>query len=264
MMGQRPDEIRHAMHFTAEGLKPATPDNPVTKDDEGPMHHVQIDLPIAMGRNEVTMREWMACVNDGHCGGFVPSDVVGGRSVLGPDHPVTNINYADSLSYVAWINEKTGTNAYRLPTEAEWEYAARAGTTTRFAQGDELTSDQANFAGASTASFTNADRPDLLTRGVPVPVNELDASNAWGLRHMSGNLAEYTISCYTDRYLGWSTSHEWLEKSVWDEGCLPVLRGGAYSCPMECNRSAFRARYRNYEFRGDISGFRIVKELTGG
>lgn len=107
-------------------------------EQEGPAHEVIIDIPIAMGCNKVTRAEWLACVDDGSCshtpdprirkfeGGYYYSD--------DPRHPVIDVSYLDAQEYVAWLNQKTGTNAYRLPTEAEWEYAARAGTRGRFAR----------------------------------------------------------------------------------------------------------------------------------
>ncbi len=177
--------------------------DPAIGADERPLHRVEIDIPIAMGRNEITYDQWMACVEDGGCGGHIPENVIlmideARKSVDIPvlgNHPVIDVSYLDAEAYVAWLNVRVGTDAYRLPTEAEWEYAARAGTQTRFAQGDELTSNQADFLGSGTEDLTGVPRPDLLSRRVPVPVDELDAANQWGLRHMSGNVVERTRSC---------------------------------------------------------------------
>lgn len=268
VMGQRPGEVRRKVRLTIDGPKPVSPDDPVVKNDEGPLHHVEIDIPIAIGKNEVTFEEWNACVADGGCGGYSPSGFIGlmrpegGSTTLGSRHPVIQVSFADILAYVDWLNNKTNSNSYRLPTEAEWEYAARAGTTSRFAQGDNLTSEQANFSGDVTEQVTLTKRPELVTRGAPVKVDELDAANAWGLRHMSGNVSEYTLSCYTNRYLGWKTSSEWLAQSTLSDTCIPTTRGGSYACPMDCVRVAWRRKRENYDFRGDLTGFRVVKELT--
>lgn len=242
--------------------------HPAIGSDERPLHRVVIDIPIAMGRNEVTHDQWMACVDDGGCDGYVPSDTVLSinkarervETTVRGSHPVINVSYLDAQAYVAWLNEKVGVDAYRLPTEAEWEYAARSGTQTRFAQGDELTSDQANFLGSGTEQLTGVARPDLLSRRVPVPVDDLDAANDWGLRHMSGNVIEQTRSCYTSEYAGWSTSSEWLRQSMVGS-CKRVFRGGGYSTAMDFTRVASRGS-GNENYRSTASGFRIVRKMN--
>lgn len=241
--------------------------HPAIGADERPLHCVEIDLPIAFGKNEVTHDQWMACVGDGGCDGHIPDNVVLSvnearervETTVGGSHPVIGVSYLDALAYVAWLNEKVGIDAYRLPTEAEWEYAARAGTQTRFAQGDELTSDQANFLGSGTEQLTGMDRPDLLSRRMPVPVDDLDAANDWGLRHMSGNVIEQTQSCYTEQYAGWSTSSEWLRQSLID-GCKRVSRGGGYNTAMDFVRVASRGSGRE-AYRSRYSGFRILRQM---
>lgn len=242
--------------------------HPAIGSDERPLHRVVIDIPIAMSKNEVTRDQWMACVDDGGCDGYVPRDTVLSinkarervETILQGSHPVIDVSYLDAQAYVAWLNEKVGVDAYRLPTEAEWEYAARSGTQTRFAQGDELTSDQANFLGSGTEQLTGVARPDLLSRRVPVPVDDLDATNDWGLRHMSGNVIEQTRSCYTSEYAGWSTSSEWLRQSIVDR-CKRVFRGGGYSTAMDFTRVASRGS-GDEDYRSAASGFRIVRQMN--
>lgn len=151
--------------------------------NEHPGHRVEMDLPYAIARNEITHAEWIACVEDGGCT-HVPDHRVltpGGYRDLGPRHPVVNVSYIDALEYVAWLNLQVGAEVYRLPTEAEWEYAARAGTETPFAQGDELTSDQANFSRRATENLLGTPMSNLVDREIPVPVDELDAANAWDI-----------------------------------------------------------------------------------
>ena len=294
VMGAPDDEFRRNLVIDENGSRLATPEDPFVKEDEGPQHEVTVDIRIAMGRNEITFDEWMACVNDGGCGGYVPESDI---RFMGPEelvlgelyherlvplpsskriveemmlgskvfplrgrYPVFLVSYLDAQSYVAWLNDKLGTDAYRLPTEAEWEYGARAGTTTRFAQGFEVTSEQANFCGSATAFMLGEERPDLRCLNYPVPVDELDAANPWGLRHMSGNIGEVTLSCYTERYEGWATTSEWLEKSF-GESCKRTQRGGGYISPMDVTRVAWRAP-KNETYQTSFVGFRIVKELT--
>ena len=292
IMGAPPDEFPRALVFYDGKVRPATPEHPFRKDDEGPMHRVVVDLPIAMGKNEVTYAEWMACVNDGGCGGYVPSNqimavddaerIIPGLNderfgseeyrrviakiveeddylfVYGP-YPVVYVSYEDAQLYVDWLNGKVGTDAYRLPTEAEWEYAARAGTTTRFAQGDGVDSGQVNFSAGDSEHLLQQDFPEYLSRGFPVPVDELDAANAWGLRHMSGNVIEVTLSCYSERYAGWATTSEWLAKST-GESCERSVRGGGYASSIDMTRPAWRSGHYE-DVRAQWEGFRVVKDL---
>lgn len=241
--------------------------HPAIGADERPLHRVEIDIPFAMGRNEVTYEQWMACVEDGWCE-RTPENVILGidenrkttRTPVYGKHPVIDVTFHDANQYVAWLNQKTGAETYRLPTEAEWEYAARAGTQTRFAQGDELTSDQANFYGRGTEKQTGVPRPDLLSRLVPVPVNELDAANEWGVRHMSGNVIEQTRSCYTSEYAGWTLTSEWLRQSELGS-CKRVFRGGGFNTSMDSVRVASRGAGLQ-SLRSQYSGFRVLREMN--
>jgi formylglycine-generating enzyme required for sulfatase activity len=229
---------------------------------EGPEHEVEIDLPIAMGRNEVTREEWVACVADSACTHVAdPRILQPGGTFLNADdprHPVIDVNYLDMLEYLAWLNWKVGTPAYRLPTEAEWEYAARAGTQTAFAQGDILTRDQANFAvmhikgGKAVA--------DPKNRKMPVKVDELNAANAWGLRHMSGNVVERTMSCWSERHLALSKQSEYLAEVKYVLNCNRVSKGGSFSSVADLARPAQRGFGRQH-ISGTASGFRVVREL---
>ena len=97
-----------------------------------------------MGRYEVTFAEWDECVADGGCDGYQPDDVGWGRG----DRPVIKVSWGNAQSYIVWLNSKVPGMLYRLPSEAEWEHAARAGTTTPFWWGDTITPDQANYDGS--------------------------------------------------------------------------------------------------------------------
>ena len=188
-------------NFMMGGVEPSTeslaaiPKLGFPSKGQKPRHPVEMDIPYAMGRNEITFTEWMACVDANGCTHTPDHEVFTklpsghlGYVQLGPDHPVINVSYLDALEYSNWLNTQVGAPVYRLPTEAEWEYAARAGTETRFAQGDLLTADQANFSGVGTELAWDMSLPLLTNRRAPVPVHELDAANPWGLRHMSGNV----------------------------------------------------------------------------
>ena len=267
VMGGPPGESRLNIHWDAGNIRPVTPEDPYIAEQEGPLHVVTIDLPIAMGRNEVTIGEWNACVADGWCGDYAPPTFTlaarpGGepeRIELTDRHPVIDVSYNDMQLYLASLNSKAGANVYRLPTEAEWEYAARAGTQTPFAQGDEVTTDQVNFLGSVTEEMLGEERPDLLSRGYPVLVDELDAANQWGLRHMSGNVIELTQSCWTDRHTGWLSSSTYFEMAQ-TATSRRVSKGGAYIAAMDFARLAVRGR-ASMDSRSAIMGFRVVRDL---
>ena len=94
-------------------------------DDEGPQHSVAIPAPFAVGVYEVTFAEWDACVRAGGCGGYAPDDEGWGRG----SRPVINVSWDDAQAYLSWLSQQTGAR-YRLLSEAEWEYVARAGSVT--------------------------------------------------------------------------------------------------------------------------------------
>lgn len=264
MMGAIPGESRNRFTFYGKDAKIGMrgPDEINIMPSEHPRHQVVMDIPFAIARNETTYSEWMACVQEGGCS-HTPEHIVltlNGYVSLGPQHPVINISYIDALEYVAWLNELVGADVYRLPTEAEWEYAARAGTQTRFAQGDELTAKQANFSRDATEHLRQSPMPELVNLYKPVPVDELDAENAWGLRHMSGNVGELTLSCWSEEHLGLESDSAYLQLSKTQTSCRRVEKGGAFSSAMDSVRLA--NRYRPLEtYRANNLGFRIIREL---
>ncbi|SLN15219.1 formylglycine-generating enzyme family protein [Ruegeria meonggei] len=265
LMGGPPGESKQNVKFDEAGnWIRVTPENPYIAFQEGPVHKVTIDMPVAMGRNEITYDQWMTCVNDGGCGGHEPQDFIrlpkSQRAKTIGKHPVITVSYLDAVSYTDWLNSKVGMDVYRLPTEVEWEYAARAGTQTPFAQGEEVTTDQVNFLGSATEIMLGEVFPDLVARGTPVPVDALDAANAWGLRHMSGNVAERTMSCWKDRYAGWRTSSIYLKKAREPNCERRVTRGGAYPAAMDGSRVAGRGSGLE-DTRSRVSGFRVLRAL---
>ncbi len=267
MMGAKPEESRNRFDFYGEGATGGVrgPDELNIIPNEHPRHPVEMDIPFAMGRNEVTHAEWMNCVDAGGCSHNPDHTVLtkyDGYVALGPDHPVINVSYLDVHEYIDWLNSQVGADVYRLPTESEWEYAARAGTETRFAQGDELTADQADFSRSATEHVQQPlTFPHLVDRGLPVPVMELDAANAWGLRHMSGNVYEFTLSCWTEAHLGLATDSAYLAHATSGEACeRRVLKGGGFVTAMDGVRLATRAR-ASIDYRRDPLGFRLSRVM---
>ncbi|MCG3266744.1 formylglycine-generating enzyme family protein [Yoonia sp. I 8.24] len=228
---------------------------------EGPEHEVVVDIPIAVGRNEVTRAEFLACVTDGGCTHTPDPEILtrqGKRYADDPRHPVMDVSYFDMLEYVTWLNSVVGTHAYRLPTEAEWEYLARGGATTVYGQGDTLTVDQANIGIFYSENGTHFGDPN--NRPIPVPVDELEAANAWGVRHAAGNIAELTMSCITERHLGLPTTSAYAAAASETEQCELVVKGGRFGASAEYARPANRGN-RSQNRRSRFVGFRILREM---
>ena len=156
--------------------------------DEEPVHEVAIGAPFAAGRYEVAFAEWDACARDGGCprGDVVAKDWGWGRG----RRPVVNVSWDDAKRYVQWLSRKTG-KPYRLLSESEWEYAARAGTETTYSWGDGIGVNRVNCDGCGSQW------DDSRT----APVGSFEA-NAWGLHDMHGNVWEWVEDCWNDSYAG--------------------------------------------------------------
>ena len=222
-------------------------DEPERFDNEGPQHEVHVPS-FAVGRYAVTFAEWEACVSDGGCNGYRPEDRGWGRG----RRPVINVSWEDAQAYVTWLSEKTG-QGYRLLSESEWEYAARAGTTTPFHTGATITTDQANF----DDNFTYNGSAKGEYRRETVAVGSFPA-NRFGLHDMHGNVWEWVEDCYHDNYSGAPA-----DGSVWTSGKCEkrVLRGGSWSDGPDHLRSAIRIWSTPDDRDFDI-GFRVARTLT--
>ena len=224
-----------------------TPDTePLSSDIERPQRSVNVPN-FALGQYSVTFDEWDACVADGGCM-HNPGDSDFGRG----DHPVINVNWNDAQQYVTWLSTKTG-QGYRLPSESEWEYATRAGTTGRFNTGDCITTDQANFRGTSPAIGC----PTGVDRERTLPVGSFEA-NAFGLYDTHGNVYEWVQDCRNDNYLGAPT-----DGSAWMTGdCNSAMaRGGSWSGIGAWLRSAHRGRGVRGT-RVNYVGFRVARSVS--
>ena len=208
-------------------------------DDERPVHSVTVS-DFKLGKYEVTFAQWDACVADGGCGRYTPDDEGWGRG----NRPVIHVSWDDVQGFIDWLNAKTGGN-FRLPTEAEWEYAARAGSTTLYSWGNSIGHNRANCE--ECGSRWDADRT--------APVGSFSA-NAWGLHDMHGNVWEWVQDCWNDSYVGVPS-----DSSAWTSGdcSLRVRRGGSwYNGPIDV-RSANRYRTLRSE-HGNLIGFRLAQD----
>jgi formylglycine-generating enzyme required for sulfatase activity len=219
---------------------------------ELPQHWVGIERPIAMGRYPVLVGEWRDFVR---ATGWRPSGDVNWEApgfAQTERHPVVGINWFDALKYVRWLSEATG-RGYRLPSEAEWEYACRAGTRTPFSCGDTISTDQANYDG----NFTWNGGPRGEYRRGTTPAG-MFAPNPWGLFDMHGNVWEWVQDVVHDNYEGAP-----LDGSAWEEGgdqARRILRGGSWLYNPRYLRSALRNGF-SAVLSNDIVGFRVVREL---
>ena len=208
-------------------------------DDERPVHSVTV-ADFKLGKCEVTFAQWDACVVDGGCGRYTPDDEGWGRG----NRPVINVSWDDVQGFIDWLNTKTGGD-FRLPTETEWEYAARAGGTTKYSWGNSIGHNRANCE--ECGSRWDADRT--------APVGSFSA-NAWGLHDMHGNVWEWVQDCWNDSYVGAPS-----DSSAWTSGdcSLRVERGGFFYSNLNYVRSA--ARYGNpRSTKGNGLGFRIAQD----
>ena len=205
--------------------------------DERPQHTVKVK-PFAMSRYEITIAEYSKFARSS--GRKAPK--TGDLST--ENHPVFFVSWNDAVAYTKWLSVQTGKN-YRLPTEAEWEFAARAGSTTAYPWGRRLGSDHAHCFACETG----------LDPRHPTKVGRFEA-NAFGLFDMAGNIEEWTYDCYNRNYEGAPS-----DGTVFEGGdcSVRVVRGGAYSSGPKALRSAARSKFR-YDSSNDNIGIRVVRE----
>ena len=218
------------------------PGEPGRRASEGPERRVTIARPFAVGKFEVTFAEWEACVAGGGCTSNPnPSDSGWGRG----RRPVINVSWHDAKEYAAWLSRKTG-KAYRLLSEAEWEYAVRAGTTTRYGFGDAISKGQAQYSEVGGVSA-----------GKMVEVGSFPA-NRFGLHDMHGNVLEWVEDAWHKNYQGAPDGG-----SAWPGGDRSprVLRGGSWYDGQQDLRSAVRDRNAPAD-RGSYYGFRLARTLN--
>jgi formylglycine-generating enzyme required for sulfatase activity len=223
-------------------------DEPERDHDEGPRHEVTVP-PFAIGKYEVTFEEYDRFAKA--TGQELPDDEGWGRG----RHPVINVSWHDAVAYVAWLSKQTG-KSYRLPTEAEWEYAARAGTTTPFWTGPCIHTDQANYYG-KWMDYNGCGANIGVSRWHTVEVGNLPA-NPWGLHEVHGNVWEWVQDRWHDDYRGAP-----VDGRAWETGddSRRVLRGGSWGNGPRDVRSADRGGGDADNRSGD-AGFRPARTLN--
>jgi formylglycine-generating enzyme required for sulfatase activity len=209
------------------------------KSNEKPVHTVNVKT-FSISQTEITFTQWDACVGAGGCS-YKPRDEGWGRG----SRPVINVSYQDiTAEYIPWLNNVTG-KSYRLPSEAEWEYAARAGRASRYSWGYGISCSQARYGYLSgeCKKRQNTDR-----------VKSFSANN-FGLHDMHGNVWEWTQDCWNDSYNAAPNNGK-----VWTNGdCSQrVLRGGSWLSRPDALRSAYRFK-NSTSVRNNDLGFRLVQ-----
>lgn len=204
-------------------------------DDERPQHSVGVPA-FWMSQYPVTQAQWAAVMK------WTPP-----YRGKGPQRPVDRVSWRDALAFCARLSEVTG-RAYRLPGEAEWEYACRAGTLTPFYVGPTITTDLANYVGLHTYRA----EPEGVYRHGTTEVGSFPP-NAFGLHDMAGNVWEWCADAWHDDYGGAPT-----DGSVWaGDDAARVMRGGCWHDPPGLCRSAARLKYAPGEAE-DYLGFRVA------
>ncbi|TVQ85393.1 MAG: formylglycine-generating enzyme family protein [Chromatiaceae bacterium] len=239
-------EIRMAQIPAGCFIMGSPPDEPERDADEGPQREVCVPA-FELGEREVTFADWDACVIDEGCI-KQPSDEGWGRG----NRPVINVSHDDVREYLRWLNRLTD-KGYRLPSEAEWEYAVRAGTTTPFSTGDCIDTDQANYDG--TFEYADCGAHTGVNLGQTAPTGSYPP-NPWGLYDMHGNVAEMTADCWNEDYEGAPT-----DGSPWLDGnCTRrVMRGGSWYGYAGYMRSAYRCLIGT-GFSHRSVGFRLARD----
>jgi len=207
-------------------------DDSCATPEESPSHLVEIRRPFLMGRHPVTVGEFRHFRPD-----HAPDDHV--------ELPAVGMSWWEAAEYCAWLTDRTG-ESWRLPTEAEWEYACRAGTTSRYHSGEELSLEDANYLYTNDGS--------RIGSGMRVSVGSFP-ENPWGLCCMHGNVAEWVADLWHPSFEGAPTDGSaWIEQAVFGRR---VIRGGAWDQMPRQQRSSSRDHMDEHRWRDNV-GFRVV------
>lgn len=215
---------------------------------EGPQTEVRFAKPFAIGKFEVTFDEWEVCVAEGGCR-RAPEDEGWGRR----NRPVIDVSWIEITNeYLPWLTKKTG-HEYRLPSETEWEYAARAGSTTPFWWGSKITAQNANYdanhvykGGGNKGPYRG--RTSFVDTFTP---------NPWGLYNVHGNVWEWTADCWNPSHAGNPADGSARTTGICNRR---VVRGGALFLKPEALRSAYR-NWLSADIHYNDYGFRVARSI---
>jgi formylglycine-generating enzyme required for sulfatase activity len=228
-------------------------DEPNRSNAEGPQHRVSVE-PFLMGRYPVTQAQWRAVAAMPQAQQSLKPDP---SRFKGDRRPVEQVSWYDAVEFCARLSAHTG-REYRLPTEAEWEYACRAGTTTPFHFGETITTELANYRGTDwegVGSGSYGEGPKGEYREETTPVDHFGIANGFGLCDMHGNVFEWCQDEYHDSYKGAPE-----DGSAWGNGGngkYAVLRGGSWLfTPWICRSACRNVSYPRVSY--DYIGFRVV------
>jgi formylglycine-generating enzyme required for sulfatase activity len=216
-----------------------SPPDEIGREAQERQHHVTVSRSFWLGAFEVTQHQWQAVM--GQNPSWFSRDAA--------TRPVENVTWFQVKDFLQRLTKRGGTNRFRLPTEAEWEYACRAGTTTAYATGSILTHAQANFA--QSPESVAAGRGQTMAVGSFPP-------NAWGFHDMHGNVWEWT----EDAHCPYSSTSA-IDPVATCRSPLKVIRGGSWYFGADSARCALRYTHRPQD-RGFSLGFRVVRELAVG
>jgi formylglycine-generating enzyme required for sulfatase activity len=220
-----------------KGFMMGSPESEDERDPDEKQHKVILTEGFYLQTTEVTEGQWKEIM------GTEPWESGLSSVGRGPDYPAVCVSWNDSRKFMKKLNEKEGTDKYRLPTEAEWEYACRAGTKTRYSWGDEMNEDYCWYL-----TLKGYDRQQPVGTRKP---------NAWGLYDMSGNVWEWCQDRYDKEY--YEHSPEKDPRGPRTKGKSRVLRGGSWISPLGDCRSADRNDRDPLGPVDDISGFRVAR-----
>jgi formylglycine-generating enzyme required for sulfatase activity len=205
---------------------------------EKPAHRLTIARPFAIGRTEVTVQQWNACVEAGACPRVADTQ-------RAPKLPAGDISWDDAQVYVKWLSKVSG-KPYRLPTEAEWEYAARGGAASRYWWGEDMKRGAANCRECG----------EPWQEAAPAPAGSFSA-NGYGLHDMSGSLWEWVQDCWHSSY-----KNAPADARAWEEAfCRQrVIRGGSWRDGASYMPASTRFKY-DASVRHSQNGFRVARDL---
>jgi formylglycine-generating enzyme required for sulfatase activity len=207
--------------------------------DESPQHTVHFQHSFQLSRREVTLRQFKLFIAESGRSNFLTDDFISANA-YGDDAPVVAVSWEQVQAFIAWLNRREGGHHYRLPTEAEWEYAARAGTNTAW-------SFKGRYSDYAWYKSNSDDHPHAVGQKKP---------NPWGLYDMHGNAWEWVADWYADDFYQRSGVEAPIRHS---SGIMRAVRGGGWNSPSEDLRTANRGSAlpdQGYDF----VGFRLLKE----